>query len=173
MKNSVYPERCFSSQCGLCSSCTDAMHPTPTQKGTPELDRPEIDYSKVVEKFEKSRIYNATEQYMNRMYQLHIRELRDDFKNGSEQDYGIIPNRYIADEYHSQPSVYIKQPTGHSLVCDMPLCKAMYHSLPEYTQKSKYPKFPIYVRNIRDKVLHDEPCALCYECISKCGEARK
>jgi hypothetical protein len=172
MNNLVYLDQCFSSQCGLCSFCTDAMHPTPT-KQDPKPDCPEMDYSKIIEKFMKPGINEMTEQYMNKVYIRNNRELRDDFRDGHERYYGIIPDRYIVDESRFQESVYIRQKTPHTLICDMPLCKAMYHSLPEYTQTSKYPHFPVYVREKRKNVKQDVSCTLCYECISRFGEAQK
>ena len=57
MKNSVYPTQCFSSQCGLCFSCTNAIHPTPVKHEEKDKSQPKtLSYSEVIGKFEKPRI---------------------------------------------------------------------------------------------------------------------
>jgi len=171
MKNTVYTEECFSSHCGLCSRCTDAMEWTKKPDGVKKI--PSVTYAEVIQKFEKPRINDMTETYMNKMIKDKNREMNDSFRDATEQYYGIFPQRYIADESPNQESIYIRQETPHSLVCDMPLCQAMYNSLPTYTQNSKYSQFPVYVRQCRENVKHDVPCTLCYECISKCGNPRR
>ena len=175
MKNSVYPEQCFSSQCGLCFSCTNALHPTPVKHETKENDtsQPKTrSYSEVIGKFEKPRITEMGETYVRTLLKLNAREERFDCATADEKYFGIIPTKYKADESHAQSSLYVRQETPHTLVCDMPLCKAIYDSTPDYTRNRYYPQFPIYSRDLRPDVKQDVSCNLCHTCISKIGEPR-
>ena len=176
MKNSVYPEQCFSSQCGLCFSCTNALHPTLVKHETKENDtsQPKTrSYSEVIGKFEKPRITEMGETYVRTLLKLNAREERYDFATSDEKYFGIIPTKYKADESHAQSSLYVRQETPHTLVCDMPLCRAIYDSTPDYTRNRYYPQFPIYSRELRPDVKQDVSCNLCHTCISKIGEPRK
>ena len=47
----------------------------------------------------------------------------------------------------------------HSNVCDDSYCRALYTSTDEYTQKTKYSKYPIYTSDTRDIKL----CGVCID----------
>ena len=157
------------------------MHATPTKTETGETPITEdADYARVINMFEKQRMKEMSEQYMNDMAKLRQREINFEFKDAYEKYaslnskyHGIIPNRYIVDESGYQLSIYTKQPIPHSLLCDMPLCKAIYNSLPEYIQKSDryYPQFPIYSRKLRSNIKQDVSCNMCHKCVSLEGKA--
>ena len=136
MKNAVVTEECFSSQCGHCSRCINAMH---GMKGHDIPVTQIITHPEVIERFEKPRINDMTEAYLNKMIQDKHRETTEQYTDAYETYYGIFPHSYRLRESSFQESVYLKQESPHSLICDTPLCRAMYHSLPKYTQHSKYP----------------------------------
>ena len=98
MKNSVYPTQCFSLQCGLCFSCTNAIHPTPVKHEEKDKDTSQsktLSYSEVIGKFEKPRITEMGETYVRTLLKLNAREERDDFKTSHEKYFGIIPKVMI------------------------------------------------------------------------------
>lgn len=173
MKNSVYPQPCFSSQCGLCSVCTKGNYTAISKIHEEQHVIPEISYAEILAMFEKPRMSDMRESYMNTMERINIRDRQDEFQGGFEYCYGIIPNTYQVDETYSQLSVYRKQSSPHDIVCDRPICKAIYMSTPEYTQNTRFPHYPIYVRDIRDKVKNDASCNLCYVCLKKSGRPIK
>ena len=165
MKNSVYPEKCYSSQCGLCVECTNAIIPSPQSTNT--LSHPEV-----LEKFEKPRLTEMGESYMNNLIRLNGRETLYDYITGAEKYFGIIPETYIVDESYAEPSFYKIQSTPHTLVCDTPLCKAIFDSIPPSVRNRHYPQFPVYSRRIRKEIKNDVPCNLCHTCVSSMGEPR-
>ena len=111
MKNSIYPEQCFSSQCGLCFSCTNALHPTPVKHEETDKDKSQpktLSYSEVIGKFEKPRITEMGETYVRTLLKLNAREERDDCETSYEKYFGIIPANYKANESHDVISVFVK-----------------------------------------------------------------
>ena len=158
MKNSVYPPRCFSSQCGLCFTCTESKFNDESAK--------EKEIGDILRQFEKSTLDDLCESYLNRNVKRYQRDSMGETLDGKEEYYGILPNTYHVDETPNDISVYRKQQGPHDKICDMGLCRAIYHSLPSYTQSKVYAKLPIYVRDIRANVKNDVSCTLCYDCVS-------
>jgi hypothetical protein len=145
MKNSRFAVPCFSGECGHCVSCSSSHC---VDISAPQADR---SFPEILEMFDKPRIGEMGEASMNRM--IRLREAwRDDFKD-----------IYVLREIGT-PSIYRKIETPHHQICSTPRCRAIYGSFPPYLQ-GRYQNYPVYLRDIRAEVKHDEPCRLCLPCL--------
>ena len=137
---------CFSSECGMCANCCR----TPDSSKLEEKERRYKDMSKIMGK-------PLIEEYR----EVYNKRLNSWAKNKSYTDpflYG-----YAKEKIKVKEETYTLCKKIHSEVCDDPYCGVLYNSTDEYTQKTKYSKYPIYTSDTRD-------IKLCGVCIDRmCG----
>ena len=133
---------CFSSECGMCANCCR----TPDSSILGEKERRYKDMSKIMGK-------NLIEEYRG----VYNKRLNAWAKNKSYTDpflYG-----YAKEKIKVNNETYTLCKKVHSDVCDDSYCRALYNSTDEYTQKTKYSKYPIYTSDTRNIKL----CGVCID----------
>jgi len=133
---------CFSGECGLCSNCCNVNDSSKLQ----ERERRYQDLSKIMGK-------NLIEEYR----EVYNKRMNTWAKNKGYTDpflYG-----YAKEKIKLNSETYSLCKNVHSNVCDDSYCRALYTSTDEYTQKTKYSKYPIYTSDTRDIKL----CGVCID----------
>ena len=134
---------CFSGECGLCANCCKTKDTSKLE----ERERRYQDMSKIMGK-------NLIEEYRG----VYNKRLNSWCKNKGYTDpflYGYAKEKIkVNDETYTLCNVV------HSKVCDDPYCRALYNITDEYTQKTRYSKYPIYTSDTRN-------IKLCGVCIDK------
>ena len=133
---------CFSGECGLCANCCR------TQDSS-KLGEREQRYKDMAKILGKPLIEEYREVYNKR--------LNSWCKNKGYTDpflYG-----YARERVKVVTETYTLCKNVHSNVCDDSYCRALYVSTDEYTQKTKYSKYPIYTSDTRDIKL----CGVCID----------
>ena len=132
----------FSSECGMCANCCRTHDSSKLE----EKERRYKDMSKIMGK-------NLVEEYR----EVYNKRLNSWAKNKGYTDpflYG-----YAKEKIKVGMETYILCKKVHSDVCDDSYCRALYNSTDEYTQKTKYSKYPIYTSDTRDIKL----CGVCID----------
>lgn len=133
---------CFSGECGLCANC--CRNHDSSKLG--ERERRYKDMSKIMGK-------NLIEEYR----EVYNKRLNNWCKNKGYTDpflYG-----YAKEKVKLGSETYTLCNVVHSDACDDPYCRALYTSTDEYTQKTRYSKYPIYTSDIRNIKL----CGVCID----------
>ena len=133
---------CFSSECGLCANC--CRNHDSSKLG--ERERRYKDMSKIMGK-------NLIEEYR----EVYNKRINTWTKSKGYTDpflYG-----YAKEKIKLGEETYSLCNKVHSDVCDDPYCRALYNSTDEYTQKTRYSKYPIYTSDTRDIKL----CGVCID----------
>jgi len=142
-KHDIYSAApCFSSECGLCANCCR----TPDSSKLEEKERRYKDMSKIMGK-------NLIEEYR----EVYNKRLNTWAKSKGYTDpflYG-----YAKEKIKVNDETYTLCKKIHSDVCDDSYCRALYNSTDEYTQKTKYSKYPIYTSDTRNIKL----CGVCID----------
>lgn len=142
-KHDIYSSApCFSSECGLCANCCR----TPDSSKLEEKERRYKDMSKIMGK-------NLIEEYR----EVYNKRLNTWAKSKGYTDpflYG-----YAKEKIKVNDETYTLCKKIHSDVCDDSYCRALYNSTDEYTQKTKYSKYPIYTGDTRNIKL----CGVCID----------
>ena len=133
---------CFSGECGLCANCCR----TQDSSKLGEREQRYKDMSKIMGK-------TLVEEYR----EVYNKRLNSWCKNKNYTDpflYG-----YAKEKIKVNDETYTLCKNVHSNVCDDSYCRALYVSTDEYTQKTKYSKYPIYTSDTRDIKL----CGVCID----------
>ena len=133
---------CFSGDCGMCANCCRVYDPSKLQ----EYDRRYKDMSKIMVK-------PMIEEYRD----VYNKRLNTWAKNISYIDpflYG-----YAKEKIKVNSENYSLCKKVHSDVCNDPYCRVLYSTTDEYTQKTKYSKYPIYTSDTRNIKL----CGVCID----------
>ena len=133
---------CFSGECGLCANCCKTQYSS-------KLSEREQRYKDMAKILGKPLIEEYREVYNKR--------LNSWCKNKGYTDpflYG-----YARERVKVVTETYTLCKNFHSNVCDDSYCRALYTSTDEYTQKTKYSKYPIYTSDTRDIKL----CGVCID----------
>jgi len=133
---------CFSGECGMCANCCR----THDSSKLDERERRYKDMSKIMGK-------NLIEEYR----EVYNKRMNTWAKNKGYADpflYG-----YAKEKIKVNDETYSLCKNIHSDVCDDSYCRALYNSTDEYTQKTKYSKYPIYTSDTRDIKL----CGVCID----------
>ena len=141
---------CFSGECGMCASCCR----TPDSSKIQEHERRYKDMSKIMG---KNLIEEYREVYNKRLNSwAKSRGYTDPFLYGYAKE-KIKVNNGMNDGVNSETYTLCKK--VHNDVCDDPYCRVLHLTTDEYTQKTKYSKYPIYKSNTRNIKL----CGVCME----------
>tara|TARA_Y100000389_G_scaffold191564_1_gene217919 strand:- start:103 stop:621 length:519 start_codon:yes stop_codon:yes gene_type:complete len=133
---------CFSGECGLCANCCK----TRDSSKLGERERRYKDMSKIMGK-------TLIEEYR----EVYNKRLNSWCKNKGYTDpflYG-----YAKEKIKMNDETYSLCNKIHSDVCDDPYCRTLYNTTDEYTQKTRYSKYPIYNSDIRNIKL----CGVCID----------
>jgi len=133
---------CFSGECGMCASCCK----TRDSSKLGERERRYKDMSKIMGK-------TLIEEYR----EVYNKRLNSWCKNKGYTDpflYG-----YAKEKIKMNDETYSLCNKIHSDVCDDPYCRTLYNTTDEYTQKTRYSKYPIYNSDIRNIKL----CGVCID----------
>ena len=133
---------CFSGDCGLCADCCNVKDSSKVE----EYERRYKDMSKIMGK-------TLIEEYR----EVYNKRLNSWCKNKGYTDpflYG-----YVKEKIKVNDETYTLCKKIHSDVCDDPYCRTLYTTTDEYTQKTKYSKYPIYKSNTRNIQL----CGICID----------
>ena len=133
---------CFSGECGLCANCCKTQYSSKHS----ERDQRYKDMAKILGK-------PLIEEYR----EVYNKRLNSWCKNKGYTDpflYG-----YANENIKVNDETYTLCKKVHSDVCDDSYCRALYVSTDEYTQKTKYSKYPIYKSDTRDIKL----CGVCID----------
>lgn len=133
---------CFSGECGLCANCCRTQDSSKIE----ERERRYKDMAKILGK-------PLIEEYR----EVYNKRLNSWCKNKNYTDpflYG-----YAKEKIKVNDETYTLCKNVHSNVCDDSYCRALYVSTDEYTQKTKYNKYPIYTSDTRDIKL----CGVCID----------
>tara|TARA_B110000046_G_scaffold123855_1_gene130365 strand:+ start:231 stop:749 length:519 start_codon:yes stop_codon:yes gene_type:complete len=142
-KHDIYSAApCFSGACGMCANCCR----TPDSSKLQERERRYQDMSKIMGK-------NPIEEYRE-VYNKRLNEWAKSKDYTDPYLYG-----YAKEKIKVKDETYSLCMKIHSDVCDDSYCKALYMTTDEYTQKTKYSKYPIYKSDTRDIKL----CGICID----------
>lgn len=133
---------CFSGECGMCANCCRTHDSSKLE----ERERRYKDMSKIMGK-------NLIEEYR----EVYNKRLNSWCKNKGYTDpflYGYTKEKIKVNE-----ETYTLCKNIHSDLCDDSYCRALYNTTDEYTQKTRYSKYPIYTSDIRDIKL----CGVCID----------
>ena len=133
---------CFSGDCGLCADCCNVKDSSKVE----EYERRYKDMSKLMGK-------TLIEEYR----EVYNKRLNSWCKNKGYTDpflYG-----YTKEKIKVNDETYTLCKKIHSEVCDDSYCMTLYTTTDEYTQKTKYSKYPIYKSDIRNIKL----CGVCID----------
>ena len=133
---------CFSGECGMCANCCNV-------KDSSKLGERERRYKDMTKIMGKNLIEEYREVYNKRINTwAKSKGYTDPFLYG-----------YAKEKIKMNDETYSLCKKVHSDVCDDPYCRALYNSTDEYTQKTRYSKYPIYTSDIRDIKL----CGVCMD----------
>lgn len=133
---------CFSGECGMCANCCKTHDSSNLQ----EYERRYKDMSKIMG---KTMIEEYREVYNKRLNTwAKSKGYTDPFLYG-----------YAKQKIKVKGETYILCNKVHSNVCDDPYCRVLHLTTDEYTQKTKYSKYPIYTSDTRNINL----CGVCMD----------
>tara|TARA_A100001015_G_scaffold287846_1_gene358054 strand:- start:3068 stop:3589 length:522 start_codon:yes stop_codon:yes gene_type:complete len=133
---------CFSGECGMCANCCKTHDSSKLQ----EYERRYKDMSKIMGK-------NMIEEYR----EVYNKRLNTWCKSKSYVDpflYG-----YAKEKIKIGSETYTLCNVAHTSVCDDPYCRVLHLTTDEYTQKTRYSKYPIYTSDTRNINL----CGVCMD----------
>lgn len=137
---------CFSGECSMCANCCRTIDSSKLE----EKERRYKDMSKIMGK-------NLIEEYR----EVYNKRLNTWAKNKGYTDpflYGYAKEKIKVNDGANEET-YTLCKKVHSDVCDDSYCRALYNSTDEYTQKTKYSKYPIYTSDTRNIKL----CGVCID----------
>ena len=134
---------CFSGECGLCANCCKTHDSS-------KLDESERRYKDMSKIMGKTMIEEYREVYNKRLNTwAKSKSYTDPFLYG-----------YAKEKIKVKDETYTLCNKIHTNICDDSYCRVLHLTTDEYTQKTKYSKYPIYSSDIRN-------IKLCGVCIDK------